>query len=179
MTRPPTVSCTALCTSYLQSHTISNTLLWTTAQHLNLLHAHASQPLLRQCFRQGLGQTIAHVVLRFAAHERYLPTCHMIPCKVVNNVNVLNDSPSRTLPPLHMPDTPSVVDAAVVACFLLLNETAPPYIVTTHSVVLLCVSWHAAKFASHQNPSDCRLPLWVMPLAAMLPTHLTMSSTAV
>jgi hypothetical protein len=50
------------------------------------------------------------------------------------------------------------MDAAVVACFLLDHDTAPPYMVTTHPVVFRRVSLHAAKLALYQNPSGCLFP---------------------
>jgi hypothetical protein len=65
------------------------------------------------------------------------------------------------------------MDAAVVAYFLLDHETAPPYMVTTHPVVLCRGSLHAAKLASHQNPSCFVFLSFVIPRLAIVPTHRT------
>jgi hypothetical protein len=65
-----------------------------------------------------------------------------------------NDMPSHAAAP-HAWYSASIVDAVVVACFLLNHETAPPYMVTTHPVVLRRVSLHADKLASHQNSIGC------------------------
>jgi hypothetical protein len=75
-----------------------------------------------------------------------------------------NDIPSRAAAP-HVWYSASIVDAAVVACFLLDHDTAPPYMVTTLPVVLRRVSFHAPKLASHQNPSGCLFPPYVIPPA--------------
>jgi hypothetical protein len=52
----------------------------------------------------------------------------------------------------------------VVGCFLLTQDTAPPYITTTQPVVLRLVSWQVAKFASHQTPRTYQYALGHIPL---------------
>jgi hypothetical protein len=61
------------------------------------------------------------------------------------------DGPSRVTDPQAWYSA-SIVDAAVVNCFLLLHETAPPYITITQPVMLRRVLRHATKFAAHQTP---------------------------
>jgi hypothetical protein len=55
----------------------------------------------------------------------------------------MSDRPSLATDP-HAWYSTSIVEAAVVGFFLLLRETAPPYIIAAHPVVLRRVSWHAA-----------------------------------
>jgi hypothetical protein len=95
--------------------------------------------------------------------------------KAISPSAYLNNIPSRAAAPhAWYYIVASNVDAAVVACFLLDHDTASPYMVTTHPVVLRRVSLHAAKLASHQNPSDC--PPYVIPRLVVPPTYRTTSS---
>jgi hypothetical protein len=95
--------------------------------------------------------------------------------KAISPSASVNDIPSRGAAP-HAWYSASIIDAAVVACSLLDHDTAPPYMVTTHPVVLRRVSLQAAKLASHQNPCDCLFPPYMISRLVVPPTYRTTSS---
>ena len=59
------------------------------SQTLSSHHTHAFAASCELAIRQGLGQSICHVVICAAVDELYLLACHSLTSKVVMHVDVL------------------------------------------------------------------------------------------
>jgi hypothetical protein len=95
-----------------------------------------------------LAQLLSHLIITRPPNKKSDES------KAISPSAFRKDIPSLAAAP-HTWYSASIVDAAAVACLLLDHDTAPPYMVTTHPVVLRQVSVHVAMLASHQNHGGC------------------------